>query len=313
MMVYLLIGMNEGFRGMNSTCSSKTLVCFQSIVRYFKCGYSNSRRLRKMKNLMLLEWKKVKWPVLIVLLVATAASMILSSTLYKGYSLEYDLEAWEVGMDYLNFLFPLIASLPVGWLMYYERKDNFIIYTLPRVSKRKYLLSKWIVLAGSAGVTMFIVMFVGVLTALYLKPEIIPDLSQVDPITGELISSILSDHFMGELFANHPVIYGLLISVWRGALAGIIATLAFVLSLYVENLFVILTGPFIYEILENFILSVLGIPEYRLATSFGQGGGLDLTDINKLSLAVGPLLLILFISILVFYFKRIKKMTVYPS
>ena len=216
-------------------------------------------------------------------------------------------------MEYLNFLFPLIAALPVGWLMYYERKDNFLIYTLPRVSKRKYLLSKWIVLAGSAGLTMFIVMFVGVLTALYLKPEIIPDLTLVDPITGELISSILTNHFMGELFANHPVIYGLLISVWRGALAAIIATLAFVLSLYVENLFVILTGPFIYEILENFILSVLGIPEYRLATSFGQGGGLDLTDINKISLAVGPLLLILFISFLVFYFKEIKKVTVYPS
>ena len=266
-----------------------------------------------MKNLMLLEWRKLKWPVLIMLLIATATSMILSSTLYKGYSLEYDLEAWEVGMEYLNFLFPLIAALPVGWLMYYERKDNFLIYTLPRVSKRKYLLSKWIVLAGSAGVTMFIVMFMGVLTALYLKPKLVPDLTAIDPVTGEFISMILTEQFLGELFAYHPIVYGLLISVWRGALAAIIATLAFVLSLYVENLFVIITGPFIYEILENFILSVLGIPEFRLATSFGQGGGLDLTDINKLSLAVGPLVLVLFISFLVFYFKRIRKMTVYPS
>lgn len=265
-----------------------------------------------MKNLMLLEWRKVKWPVVIVLLVATAASMILSSTLYKSYALEYDLEAWEVGMEYINFLFPLIAALPVGWLMYYERKDNFLIYTLPRVSKRKYLLSKWIVLAGSAGVTMFIVMFAGVLTALYLKPEIVPVLDSVDPVTGELISRILSSHFLGELFAYHPVIYGLLLSVWRGLLAALIATFAFVLSLYVENLFIILTGPFIYEILENFILSVLGIPQYRLVTAF-EPSSLNLSAINGFSFVAGPLLLVLLMVFLVFYFKRIKKMTVYPS
>lgn len=265
-----------------------------------------------MKNLVLLEWRKVKWPVLIMLCIATAASMILSSTLYKNYALEYDLEAWEVGMEYINFIFPLIAALPVGWLMYYERKDNFLIYTLPRVSKKKYLLSKWIVLAGSAAVTMFIVMFAGVLTALYLKPEIVPVLTRMDPVTEELISSILTDHFLGELFAYQPVVYGLLLSVWRGVLAALIATFAFILSLYVENLFIILTGPFIYYILENFILSVLGMSQYRLVTAFEPGRS-DSLDVGNLSLMIGPFLLILFMIVLVFYFKRIKKMTVYPS
>lgn len=265
-----------------------------------------------MRKLMLLEWKKVKWPVLIVLLVATVASMILSSTLYKSYALEYDLEAWEVGMEYINFLFPLIATLPVGWLMYYERKDNFLIYTLPRVSKKRYVLSKWIVLAGSAGVTMFIVMFAGVLTALYLKPEIIPELVLVDPITGELTSQILSHHFLGELFANHPLVYGLLLSIWRGLLAALVATFAFVLSLYIENLFIILTGPFIYWILENFILSILGIPQYRLVTAFDPTA-VFLSEINGYSFVAGPLLLVLLMIFLVFYFKGIKKMTVYPS
>lgn len=263
-----------------------------------------------MKKLLLLEWQKVKWPVLIVLVVATAASMILSSTLYKNYALEYDLEAWEVGMEYINFLLPLIATLPVGWLMYYERKDNFLVYTLPRVSKKKYLMSKWIVLAGCAGVTMFIVMFAGVLTALYLKPEIVPVLSMVDPVTDELISYILTDHILGELFAYQPLLYGLLFSIWRGILGALIATFAIVLSLYIENIFIILTGPFIYEILENFILSVIGIPQYRLGTAIEPTG---LSSINGFSFIVGPLLLILFMVCLVFYFKKVKKLTIYPS
>lgn len=265
-----------------------------------------------MKKLLILEWQKVKWPVLIMLGIATVASVILTCTLYENYALEYDLEAWEVGMEFLVFLFPLIAVLPVGWLMYYERKNHFLIYTLPRVSKRKYLFAKWLVLAGSAALTMFIVMFAGVLAALYLKPDIVPVLTMTDPVTEELISRVLTYEFLGELFAYHPVVYGLLLSLWRGLLAGLIATLAFILSLYLENIFVILTGPFIYYILENFVLSVLGTPQYRLATSF-EPGRLALTDINKLSLLVGPLLLILFIILLVFYFKKVKKMTVYPS
>ncbi len=265
-----------------------------------------------MKNLLYLEWRKVRWPVLIMLMIATAASMILSSTIYQNYALEYDLEAWEVGMRFINFIFPLIAVLPVGWLMYYERKDNFLIYTLPRVSKNKYLLSKWIILVGSAAVTMFVVMFAGVLTALYLKPEIVPVLTLVDPATGELISRVLNHHFLGELFASHPLVYGFLLSVWRGFLAGLMATMAFVLSLYVENIFVILTGPFIYYILENFILSVLHIPQYRLATSFDPET-LDMGSLHAFSLVGGPLLAVLFIMFLLFYFKKVKKMTVYPS
>lgn len=265
-----------------------------------------------MKKLLVLEWQKVKWTVLIMLVVATAASMILSSTLYKNYALEYDLEAWQVGMEFIVFLFPLISVLPVGWVMYYERKNNFLMYTLPRVSKRKYLLAKWLVFSGSAAVTMFIMMFSGVLTALYLKPEIVPILAMIDPVTGEMISRVLTYEFLGELFAYHPIIYGLLLSLWRSFIAALIATLAYVLSLYVENIFVILTGPFIYYILENFILSVLGMEKYCLATAF-EPGRLDLSNVNKFSLTVGPLLLILFTITLIVYFKKIKKMTVYPS
>lgn len=264
-----------------------------------------------MKKMILLEWQKVKWPVLIVLFVATVASMILSSTIYKNHALEYDLQAWEVGMQFINFLFPLIAVLPAGWLMYYERKDNFLIYTLPRASKKKYLLAKWIVLSGSAGLTMFIIMFVGVLTALYLKPGIVPILTMQDPDTGELISTILMYHFLPELFANQPVIYGLLLSVWRGILAIIMVTMAFVLSLYVKNIFVILTAPFIYMILENFILSVLGIYQFGITTSFDPRD--QLIDVNEMAVLVGPLIAIIFIILLVLYFKKIKKITVYPS
>ncbi len=45
-------------------------------------------------------------------------------------------------------------------------------------------------------------------------------------------------------------------------------TLGFVLALYGSNVFVILTGPFIYVILENFFWAVLGLPGLRFVTAF---------------------------------------------
>src|SRR5690625_3146586 len=99
-----------------------------------------------MRNLLVLEWRKLKTPILITMLVGILLSIVLCSIIYKSYALEHQLEVWEVGFKLFNFIFPLIAVLPTCWLMYYERKNGFIKYTLPRASKKQYLLSKWIVI-----------------------------------------------------------------------------------------------------------------------------------------------------------------------
>lgn len=269
-----------------------------------------NKGVREMRKLILLEWQKVKWPVMGTLIVGTALSMILSSTLYKNYALEYDIEAWELGNEYITLIFPLLAVMPTGWLMYYERKNNFLVYTLPRTSKKKYLLSKWIMITGSAGISMFIIMFMGVLTALYLKPEIIPVLSWIDPSTGEPGSDVEFMYFMGRMLANDPLLYGFIFSVWRGILAGIMATMAFVLSLYVRNIFIIITGPFIYMLLGHYIFGKLHMTKYSLVTSFYPN---SITSMNFVSFIIGSIIEILFIIMIAIYFSKIKKVTIYPS
>ena len=265
-----------------------------------------------MKNLLLLEWRKLRWPVLLTMTGLSITVSILTGTLYKSYALEHDLEAWEVGIAIIAFLSPLISVLPVGWLMYFERKDQFLMYTLPRVKKSRYLLSKWIVVAGSSFLIMFVAMFIGVITALYIKPDIVPVYSLVNTDTGEVIPRLESQHFLGSLFVHQPLTYGLLLSLWQGLLSAIIATLSFILSLFISNIFVILTGPFIYVMMENFTLSIMHLEIYRIHVSFNP----EFYEADKYGywpLLIGPLLALLFTALIAFYCRKIKKITVYPS
>lgn len=265
-----------------------------------------------MKNLLLLEWKKLRWPVLGTLIFLTLTVSVLTLTLYRSYALEHDLEAWEVGIKFIVFLFPLISVIPVCWLMYFERKDQFLMYTLPRVNKSRYLWSKWIVVASSSFLIMFVSMSIGVIIALYIKPDIIPVYSLVNTTTGETMPSLELHHFMGSMFVHHPLTYGLLLSFWQGILAAVIATLGFVLSLYMKNIFVILTGPFIYAMLENFILNMLHLGKYRIYISFSP----EFFDTDKFGyypLLGGPVLVLLFSAFIAVYFSKVKKITVYPS
>ena len=242
-----------------------------------------------MKKLLLLEWHKLKIPVLLTAIAGILITIVLTSTIYKSYALEHQMEVWEVGFKIFNFIFPLIAVLPTCWLMYYERKNGFIKYTLPRASKKQYLLSKWIVVSSSAFLIMFFISFIGVVTALYVVPPIDVTYTKVLSETGEVGPSLLQTHFAGELFTESPLIYGLLLSIWKGVISVILATMGFVLSLYSKNLFVILTGPFVYTVLENFTLSILGLEHLRLVTAF-EPTNVFVDSVGLSTFIFGPLL-----------------------
>lgn len=262
-----------------------------------------------MNLLIKLEWKKVKKSVILTTILTTIFVGVMSCTLYKSYSLETDLQALELATEYISLLFPLIVVIPTCFSMYYERKNKFLLYTLPRVSKKKYLLAKWIVTALSAAMIIFVPIFIGAIITLYIKPDIVPFIGTFDLITNEPIL-IQDRHILGNLFVNHPILYTLLLGIWDSFIGVIIVTMGFVFSLYFDNIFVILTGPFIYSILENFILSVLRVPQYRLVTSFDPTT-LDHNIITVFSMLVGPSLAILFTAFVVIYNSKIKRNLIY--
>ncbi|KPU44758.1 ABC-2 family transporter protein [Oxobacter pfennigii] len=246
-----------------------------------------------------LEIKKIASPVLIAMGVLTVLNSVLSCTLYRDYTVYFDIDAWEIGTEFLGLVFPLFVTVPVCWELYYERRNHFLVYTLPRMDKRHYLGSKWCACALAAFLLMFIPYFISAVFALYVKsPAVI------------LFPEDYYGHIFNDLYTQTPLLYALLLSLWKGLLGVITMTFGFVLALYGKNIFVILTAPFIYVILENFIWSVMGLPMYRFVTAF-EPSSLSIEAIHAGSFIAGPLLMCGVIVLIALYYSKLKKRAVY--
>lgn len=249
---------------------------------------------------IVLEMKKIAVPVLITLGALTILTCILSCTLYRDYTLFYDIDAWEIGTEYLGLLFPLFVTVPICWELYYERRDHFLVYTLPRMDKQHYLGAKWCACALAAFMILFGPYFLSAVFALYVKSP--AEILFPDEYHG---------HVFNYLYTIMPLLYALLLSLWKALLGVLTMTFGFVLALYGKNIFVILTGPFIYVILENFIWSVLGLEEYRFVTAFEPSSLAD-NAIHAGSFMMGPLLMCGVIALVALYYAKLKKRAVYP-
>ncbi len=247
-----------------------------------------------------LELKKLAAPVLITLEGLTILTCILSCTLYRDYTMFYDIDAWEIGTEYLGLLFPLFVTVPVCWELYYERRDHFLVYTLPRTNKWRYLGAKWCACALAAFAILFVPYFLSAVFALYVKAP--AEILSPDDYYG---------HVFNYLYTEMPLLYALLLSLWKAFLGVLTMTFGFVLALYGKNIFVILTGPFIYVILENFIWSVLGLPTYRFVTAF-EPSSLPLDAVHLSSFIAGPIFMCGIIVLIALCYAKLKKRAVYP-
>ena len=252
-----------------------------------------------MFHLMKVEWQKVRLPVVCTALVLTAAALLLTCTRYREYMLRYDLEAWEIGTELFSFIFPLPVTLPLCWNLYQERKNHFLAYVLPRVPIKKYLAAKWLVYALGAFLILFLPHVLAGAAALYVKPAVEPLLYDQEKFR----------HVFADVFVEMPMCYAFVLSLWKGVIGVLMMTFGFVLALFADNAFVILTGPFIYSVLENFTLAVLRLERYRLVVSF-EPSCVAADAVNLASMLSGPLLLMSVTALTLVCFRWIKKTAV---
>lgn len=199
--------------------------------------------------------------------------------------------------EFFTFVFPLLVVLPLCWNIFYERKNNFMLYVLPRVSEKKYLLAKWLVYGASAFSILFLPYMASALAALYANP----------PFDGA--EAVPFEHVFMDSFTKTPLLYAFLLSCWRGFIGILTMSLGFVIALYAKNIFVVLTGAFVYAVLENFILAVLQLEQYRLVTAF-EPSIISADAVGLSSFLVGPFLLLMVTALTFIYFKWIKKTAV---
>lgn len=253
-----------------------------------------------MPRLIKLELKKLAKPVLAAVLILSAAACILCRTLYLEYTLYFILDPWEIGMEYYGLLFPLLVTVPVCWQLYYERRDRFLVYTLPRVSKRQYLLAKWSACALSAFAILFIPYFLSALCVL------IPGVDKehfLPPYDGYF-------HVLRRLYTQIPLAYALFMSLWKAFLGVLMMSFGFVLAMYCKNLFVILTAPFIYYILDNVLWTSLRIPGAFVFAY--ESTVLNASIITPLAFLWGPLQLCAFTGLTALFYGKVVKRAVYP-
>lgn len=245
-----------------------------------------------------LECRKLRRPVWLTIAFLSILCCILTFVVPRSYSLFFPMECWEVATPWLGLLFPLFVTVPVCWQLYYERRDRFLVYTLPRVSPRQYLTAKYLACAWSAFLILLIPCLLSGLCAAYLVK---PDLHT--PYAGYT-------HVLLTLFTRFPAVYALLLSLWKGLLGVLVMTLGFVLALYVQNIFVVLTLPFVCTILEHFCWN----PQRQyisLLIAF-EPSKLPGIQLESGMLVTGPAVFLALIALVWLYAAKLRHREVYP-
>lgn len=240
------------------------------------------------------ELQKLWIPVTITILALSGIMSYLSYALVKDYSLNFDLEAWEVGTKWLNLFFPFFAVIPVCRSLCYERKKRILGSLQMNVSR--YLAAKWIACALSTFLIFFIPYTVSAYVALYIKPPIVP----LDNPFGRTFQSF---------YEAQPFAYAMVLSAWKGLLGVEVMTLGFVVGLYIESFFTVCFLPFIYPILEGIVLSLFRMDQYRLHVCF-EPSIIAPYALAPLDFLVAPSVLALFTLLLWLIFSKVCKMEI---
>lgn len=252
-----------------------------------------------MLRLLKLELKNLSKPVIVTTSVLTVLTCILTCVLQRDYTIYFHIDAWEIGTEYLGLLFPLFVTVPTCWQLYYERRNRFLVYTLSRASKRRYLGTKWLACALSAFCILFVPYTLSALCALYVvEPR------YLFPTPEKY------NHVFFTLYTQFPALYALLLSLWKGILGVLTMSFGFTLALFLQNIFVILMAPFVYVILDNFFWSIFRIAN-AFVTAFEPSAWAP-NVVTPMTYFFGPFQMCVFIAVVSLFCLRVKKRSIYP-
>lgn len=209
---------------------------------------------------------------------------------------KYQIELWNYGGQSLHLLYPIVFTLPFCWEFFYEKKGFYWKNLFNRTNLNYYIRIRILQAILLSMLAMLVVSFVSLLFAYCIGLG-----SFVD------YEPIVSNNFLGWWQLEYPVIYTSVLSCWRALLAGLYTALAMELALVCNNVFVAMTGAFVYSIAENFITAHLGVPELSICTAY-YPNRLESSRISFWKLMVGPVVIVGVIVLLHgYYFLKIEK------
>lgn len=236
-------------------------------------------------------------PFIISTCVGIIMSVICVLTVWSNSAVSFPIMTWVYSLDVFAFFYPVFCSVPYCWLMYLERRNNFHFFVGTRIKLNKYLLFHWYSGGLFAFFSLFIISFSGALLSLCITP------------IYQSNRNVVAEYLFGSLLIECPLLYAFLVSAWRGIIGLIMFSFGYILSLYSKHLFVVLTGPLVYSIVENFSVTVLGVSNISLVSSFfPESVNWSYYTVSPyFSIFIGPFLLMTVCFVLIMYFNTIQK------
>ena len=217
-----------------------------------------------MKNILVLNLKQAffnKRFLLIILL-----SIILSLCHYYfnvyTYSMDkwYDKEFLRLSYKWIGFqsvgsfiflLMPLISVFVFSDSYLLEQKTGFLNGIYTRVSKGKYLLSKYISVFIIGGISFILPLLISlVIVALTVSIEPVSN-----PNSG--LTPISLKHMFSGLYFSSPILYCFLYLLIDFLFAGVFAVLALSASIFIKKVFVVLLIPFLMDMILGIVLELI--------------------------------------------------------
>ncbi|MBP3620290.1 MAG: ABC transporter permease [Lachnospiraceae bacterium] len=171
------------------------------------------------------------------------------------------MESWighnlsSVYSEMFYVLLPFIAVLPFGVTYYEEIKSGYMKNVVIRVSRRKYVLAKYIVTFVSGG---FVCMFPTLLSA-WIASLYLPNIP-LNPTA--MVSNVSNMSFLSEIFYSKPLLYILIYSFIAFLFGGIFATMSIGISHLCDNRFFVYFFPFLLSICTEYIFNSTSLMQY---------------------------------------------------
>lgn len=152
----------------------------------------------------------------------------------------------------LYLILPILATLPYADSFFSDKKSGFIKNILVRTSKKKYYLSKYIVVFVTGGIVVVLPLLLNLTLSAMVLPSITPE--------------VVASHFLIRetsmwygLFYSHPYIYIFLFLLIDFVFSGLFATLALAADIFAEYRVIALLSPFLIYLFINQLFRMASI------------------------------------------------------
>ena len=195
---------------------------------------------------------------ILYLLIILGLPALQFSFIYEGYQFFLPIEVFQETISgAIPMLFPILAVLIFLPIFIAEYKDNYLTYVRTRASLKDYLLAVGIVNALLTGLILFLMTIVTFLLIHYVEPLFaFVDYWSLSEKTYETSNAF---SFLADI---HPLLYAVIYSAWIALNGALYATLAYLLILALEQVYLAMSLPFVAYHIFNFVAGILQAPQF---------------------------------------------------